>query len=111
MTVIRDFRITRFAFRRDRVIGDSQVRIDTCHVATLELLTDDGLAGLGFLLNLFHPLPDRAELERAFRLEMLPGLEGQPPAGLIHRVGRPRGGNNRAAPYNFGEAVDQALWD
>jgi L-alanine-DL-glutamate epimerase-like enolase superfamily enzyme len=106
-----DFRITRFAFRRDRLIGDSQVRIDQCHVAALELLTDDGLTGLGFLLNLFHPLPDRSELERAFRLEVLPGLVGLPPAGLIHRVLRPRGGNNRAASHNFGEAVDQALWD
>ena len=41
----------------------------------------------------------------------MPGLRGEPPAGLIHRIGRPRGGNNRAIPHNFGEAIDQALWD
>ena len=111
MTEIIDFRITRFAFKRDRVIGDSQVAISECHVGALELLCDDGLSGLGFFLNLFHPLPDRVELERAFRQEALPGLRGLPPAGLIHRVSRPRGGNNRALSYGFGEAIDQALWD
>jgi L-alanine-DL-glutamate epimerase-like enolase superfamily enzyme len=111
MTTIRDFTITRFSFRRDRVIGDSQVRADCCFAAALELHTDDGLTGLGFLLQLFHPLPDRSELERAFRLEAFPGLRGQPPAGMVHRVLRPRGGNNRALPYGFGEAIDQALWD
>ena len=64
MTNITDFTVTRFAFRRDRVIGDSQVRFDTCNVAALELHTDDGLTGLGFLSNLSHALPDRAELAR-----------------------------------------------
>lgn len=111
MHAITDFRITRFAFARDRVIGDSQVHIAECHCAALELIDGDGATGLGFLLSLFHPLPDRAELERAFRLEALPGLLGEPPAGLIHRVTRPRGGNNRALPFGFGEAIDQALWD
>ena len=67
MTAIRDFAITRFAFPRDRVIGDSQVRVDTCYAGALELRTDAGLTGLGFFLNLFYPLPDRAELERSFR--------------------------------------------
>lgn len=111
MTSIKGFTITRFAFARDRMIGDSQVGITECHVGALELHCDDGLTGLGFFLNLFHPLPDRAELERAFRVEALPGLLGKPPAGLIHRVGRPRGGNNRALSFGFGEAIDQALWD
>jgi len=111
MAGIRDFSITRFAFARDRILGDSQVRIDECHVGALELHCDDGHTGLGFFLNLFHPLPDRAELERAFRVEALPGLFGKPPAGLVHRVARPRGGNNRALGHGFGEAIDQALWD
>ncbi|MBV8494980.1 MAG: hypothetical protein JO162_16050, partial [Alphaproteobacteria bacterium] len=56
-------------------------------------------------------LGDRDELIRVFRTEALPGLVDQPPAGLIHRVLRPRGGNNRALPHGFGEAIDQALWD
>jgi L-alanine-DL-glutamate epimerase-like enolase superfamily enzyme len=111
MGVIAGFDITRFAFRRDRVIGDSQVRIDTCNVGVLELRDDAGNVGTGFFLNLFHPLPDRAELLRAFRTEAFDGLEGEPPEGLIHRITRPRGGNNRALPHGFGEAIDQALWD
>jgi len=111
MTEIRDITITRFAFARDRIIGDSQVKIAECHVGALEIHCDDGLTGLGFFLNLFHPLPDRAELDRVFRLEALPGLLGKPPAGLIHRVARPRGGANRALSFGFGEAIDQALWD
>jgi len=81
MTTIRDFTITRFSFRRDRIIGDSQVRADSCYAAALELHTDDGRTGLGFMLHLFHPLPDRSELERTFRQEALPGLRGQPPMG------------------------------
>jgi L-alanine-DL-glutamate epimerase-like enolase superfamily enzyme len=111
MTVLRDFAITRFRFRRDRVIGDSQVRIDTCNLGALELTTDDGLTGLGFFADLFHALPDRSELARAFAETAMPGLAGQPPMALIHRIMRPRGGNNRALPHNFGEAIDQALWD
>ena len=111
MTVVRDFRIARFAFPRDRMIGDSQVRIGECHVGCLELLTDDGLTGTGYLLSLFHPLPDRTELERVFRVECLPGLLEQPPAGLVHRLTRPRGGNNRPMSYGFAEAIDLALWD
>jgi L-alanine-DL-glutamate epimerase-like enolase superfamily enzyme len=87
------------------------VHISECHCAALELVCNDGTTGLGFLLSLFHPLPDCSEIERAFRLEALPGLLGKPPAGLIHRVSRPRGGNNRALSLGFGEATDQALWD
>jgi len=111
MTAISDFAITRFAFQRDRVIGDSQVRAEYCYAGALELRTDSGLTGLGFFLNLFYPFPDRSELERSFRTEAFPGLRGQPPAGMIHRVLRPRGGNTRALPFGFGEAIDQALWD
>ena len=111
MTEIAEFAITRFAFARDRIIGDSQVRIDTCNVGVLELADRAGRVGTGFFLNLFHPLPDRAELERAFRTEAMPGLDGQEPVSLIHRLVRPRGGNNRALPHGFGEAIDQALWD
>ncbi len=109
--VVRDFAITRFRFRRDRVIGDSQVRIETANIGALELTTDNGLTGLGFFADLFHPLPDRDELTRAFTETALPGLLGQPPVALINRVMRPRGGANRALPFNFGEAIDQALWD
>ncbi|HHY51324.1 MAG TPA: mandelate racemase, partial [Alphaproteobacteria bacterium] len=46
---IAEFRITRFQFARDRVIGDSQVRIEDVHVAALELVADTGEVGLGFI--------------------------------------------------------------
>lgn len=108
---IAEFRITRFQYARDRVIGDSQVQIAEVHVAALELIADTGEIGLGFIQNLFFPLPDEAEIERVFRLEAWPGLEGEPPAGLAHRVSRPRGGNQRPYSINFHEAIQLALWD
>src|SRR5258708_20170560 len=90
---IAEFRITRFQFARDRVIGDSQVRAEEVNVAALELIADNGEVGLGFIQTLFVPLPDQGEIERIFRCEAWPGLEGEPPAALVHRVSRPRGGN------------------
>ena len=108
---IVDFQITRFQFARDRVIGDSQVRIDDVNIAALELIADTGAVGLGFAFALFAPLPDVTEIERIFRFEVWPGLEGQAPAALIHRVSRPRGGNQRGPSLPFGEPVQIALWD
>src|SRR5215475_2287397 len=93
---IADFTITRFQFARDRVIGDSQVRIATANYAALELHSKDGKTGLGFAASLFEPLP---------------ALVDQPPAALIHRVARPRGGNQRRMTVPFEEAINQALWD
>jgi L-alanine-DL-glutamate epimerase-like enolase superfamily enzyme len=108
---ITSFRITRFQFLRDRVIGDSQVAIDQLHAGTLELIGEKGTVGLGFFGSLFHPLPALAEIERIFREEVWPGLEGQEPGALVHRVTKPRGGNRRGMSLPFGEAVQQALWD
>lgn len=108
---IVDFRITRFQFRRDRVIGDSQVRADDVHVAALELVGESGAVGLGFVQSLFHPLPAEAELERIFRAEVWPGLEGDLAGAVAHRVSRPRGGNIRRLSAPFEEALQQAAWD
>ena len=108
---IADFRLTRFQFARDRVIGDSQVRTDDANLAALELVANTGAVGLGFIQTLFFPLPDVAEIERVFRSEVWPGLEGQAPAALAHRVGRPRGGKQRAYTLPFHEALQVALWD
>ena len=83
------------------MIGDSQVRADAVNVAALELITEDGRIGLGFVQALFHPLPSQSEIVRIFEDEAWPGLVGQPPLALIHRVNRPRGGNASLA----GEAV------
>jgi L-alanine-DL-glutamate epimerase-like enolase superfamily enzyme len=108
---IRDFRITRFQFPRDRVIGDSQVRTETVNVAALELIDASGQSGLGFMQSLFSPLPDQAELERLFLQEIWPSLDGRHPAGLVHRIARPRGGNLRPLSLPAQEAVQVALWD
>ena len=108
---LTDFRLTRFQFRRDRVIGDSQVRADQANVIAVELITDTGLSGLGFLQVMFQPLPDIEEIERIFRAEAWPGLKGQVPAALAHRVGRPRGGNQRRMSLPFEEPLQHALWD
>jgi L-alanine-DL-glutamate epimerase-like enolase superfamily enzyme len=105
------FRITRFQFARDRVIGDSQVRADDANVAALELVSDSGQVGLGFIQTLFSPLPDQTEIERVFATEVWPGLEGQKAIALVHRVNRPRGGNQRATSLPFHEALQVALWD
>jgi L-alanine-DL-glutamate epimerase-like enolase superfamily enzyme len=108
---LADFRITRFQYARDRVIGDSQVSADQMHVAALELIADNGVVGLGFIQSLFFPLPDQSEMERVFKIEAWPGLEGAEPAALVHRVTRPRGGNRRAFSIPFHEALQHALWD
>jgi L-alanine-DL-glutamate epimerase-like enolase superfamily enzyme len=108
---LAEYRITRFQFARDRVIGDSQVRADAVNVAALELITEDGRIGLGFVQALFHPLPSHSEIVRIFEDEAWPGLVGQPPLALIHRVNRPRGGNQRPCGLPFHEAIQVALWD
>jgi L-alanine-DL-glutamate epimerase-like enolase superfamily enzyme len=108
---LSEYRITRFQFRRDRTIGDSQVRADSVNVAALELVADTGDSGLGFIQRLFSPLPMLEEIVRVFADEVWPGLEGQSPHSLIHRINRPRGGNRRPHSLPFEEAVQVALWD
>jgi L-alanine-DL-glutamate epimerase-like enolase superfamily enzyme len=108
---IEGFRLTRFQYRRDRVIGDSQVRIDQSHTCTIELIADSGQTGLGFMLSLFNPLPALVEIERIFRQEIWPAIEGEAPAAYVHRQHRPRGGNIRAPSLAFGEGINQAMWD
>lgn len=108
---ISEFRLTRFQFARERVIGDSQVRADDVNIAALELIDEQGRTGLGFAQSLFRPLPALAEMIRVFQSEVWPGLEGQLPLGLVHRVNRPRGGNQRALSLPFEEALQVALWD
>lgn len=103
------YRITRIAYPRARVIGDSQVRIDTHYYAALELEGSSGHTGLGMVVGLLHPLPPLIELDRVFAAEVAPGLVGQNPFALAHRIDRPRGGNIRGTI--FGQAVNQALWD
>src|ERR1700758_1786195 len=111
MAALAGFSITRFEYARDRVIGDSQVRIDRINLGLLELHDAEGRTGMGFFSSLFSPLPPQAAMMRSFEAEAMPGLRGQEPAALINRQTRPRGGNRRPLPLNFEEAIDQALWD
>jgi L-alanine-DL-glutamate epimerase-like enolase superfamily enzyme len=108
---IVEFRLTRFQFARDRVIGDSQVRADDANIAALELIDDRGNVGLGFVQSLFRPLPDSGEIARTFTTEVWPSLVEQLPFSMVHRINRPRGGNQRAYSLPFDEAVQVALWD
>lgn len=108
---LQSFGVTRFQFARGRVIGDSQVRIDDVHVAALELVDTAGNRGLGFIQSLFVPLPRLDDIVRVFAAEAWPGLVGEHPLGLVHRVSRPRGGNQRAYSLPFHEAIQVALWD
>src|SRR3569623_3019784 len=61
--------------------------------------------------TLLHPDASLTEIVRGFENEAWPGLEGQVPLGLVHRVNRPRGGNQRAYSLPFHEALQVALWD
>jgi L-alanine-DL-glutamate epimerase-like enolase superfamily enzyme len=108
---ISDYRITRFQFARDRVIGDSQVRADEANIAALELLDEQGNSGLGFVQVLFNTIPALPEINRVFEAEVWPGLKGELPLAIAHRVSRPRGGNQRAFTLPFHEAVQVAVWD
>ena len=105
------FRITRYQFPRDRVIGDSQVRVSEVYVAAVELIDGAGRIGLGFAQSLFTPLPDLIEIERRFEAEAWPSLRGRKPASLALAVRRARGGNVRGMTLPFEEALQQASWD
>ena len=105
------FRLTRFQYRRDRDIGDSQVRFSMQHAVALELTDKAGRTGLGFAGALFDPMASLAALEATFATHVWPVLDGGVPAALVHRVDRPRGGNRRDAAHGFSEAIQIALWD
>ncbi|MBX3062187.1 MAG: mandelate racemase/muconate lactonizing enzyme family protein [Anaerolineae bacterium] len=104
---LKSYQITRFRLPLTRTIGDSQVRHDTIFITALELYTQEGEVGLGLLNSYFFP--PQPELVRIFEAEYWDALKDQPIYPLLHRLTRPRGGNNRV--LLFEEAVNQALWD
>jgi len=108
---ITDWAITRFQFKRDRVIGDSQVGFDCFHGFALELKDVAGNVGLGFAHSLWDAVPSLKQLESVFEENLWPTLDRKLPCSLIHQVTRPRGGNQRDATYGYGEALQVALWD
>jgi L-alanine-DL-glutamate epimerase-like enolase superfamily enzyme len=105
------YRWTRFQFPRDRVIGDSQIRVDDFQAASLELIDERSEVGLGFINPVLGGLPSEDEIDRIFAQEVWPSLQGEFPAALAHRRQRNRGGSRRATSLGFEEAVQQALWD
>ena len=108
---VTEYRLTRFHFARDRVIGDSQVRIDHVSVAAIELIDEAGRIGLGFAQSLLTPLPEISEIERVFADEAWPTLVGKDSAALALAVRRVRGGNVRAMGLPFEKGVQDAAWD
>lgn len=111
VTWITHYTVTPFSFPRDRIIGDSQVSIDTLHMAALELHTNTGITGTGFWGNLFHEMPPQDEITRIIDNEIAPGFLNQHPSALVNRVSVPRGGNRRGTSLALGEAINQAAWD
>lgn len=109
--MIGEFRVTRFQFRRDRVIGDSQVGAHDANVAAIELIDAAGRVGLGFAQTLFHPFPDEAEIARVFASEAWPLLEGRETSAVALGVHRSRGGKVRRMTLPFEEALQHAVWD
>jgi L-alanine-DL-glutamate epimerase-like enolase superfamily enzyme len=107
--VIEGYRLTRFELPPPRLLGDSQVRIESHWIGSLELSSSSGHVGLGLFSALLSPLPPLAELERVFETTVARGLIGESPFALTNRLVRPRGG--QIAGNIFAEAVDQALWD
>jgi L-alanine-DL-glutamate epimerase-like enolase superfamily enzyme len=108
---IVDFRVTRFEFARDRVIGDSQIRVDDVQAAAIELIDEQGEVGLGFINPVLGGLPAEDEIARLFSLEAWPNLQSEFPAALAHRRQKNRGGARRAASLGLDEAIQQAVWD
>jgi len=105
------YRITLFAYPRDRIIGDSQVLSDHIYLGVLELINEAGMVGTGFFFRLFHPLPDYATMHTLFEREIAPLFLNEYPASLLNKIARPRGGNRVSPPYNIDQALDLALWD
>ncbi len=110
-SLIEGFRLTRMQFARDRAIGDSQVRADDAHVVAVEIIDGAGRVGLGFAQSLFVALPSPEEVERIFRAEAWPALEGRHPSALALGVQRLRGGNVRRMTLPFEESLQHAVWD
>lgn len=110
-STIRDFTVTRFEYRLDRCIGDSQVAFENMYVIALELTDGSGNVGVGFGHKMFEAYAAQSALSTTFAAHVWPMLEGQYPSAVVNAIQRPRGGNRRDAFYGFEEAVQVALWD
>ena len=109
-TALRRFQITRFQFRRDRVIGDSQIRVENANIFALELIDASGRIGLGFHCT-HQPLPDEEEIARIFATEVWPTIDGREAGAIAIEVTKPRGGSSPNTIPPFDEVIQQACWD
>lgn len=108
---LKSYKIVRFEFLRDRIIGDSQVEFDSFHCLSLELTDGNGKTGLGFVHSLKGPLPPLDELEHTFGKFVWALIDGQVPASLLEAVTWPDHEVVKSDFYGFGEALQVALWD
>ena len=104
---IKDFKISTRSVKLDRPIGDSQVCYDNFTIEFLELITDNGLTGVGFQAQ-------RGDITVEGRSEGFVGwewkiLEGTHPGVHLNRILRPRGGNRHFVELS--PMSDIALWD
>lgn len=103
------YKLHRVRLELPRPIGDSQVTFAVHWITVVELITDDGLTGIGFDLQQGLPTPALAQMTAQFEQQTWPGLLGTNPFGQALRISRPRGGNVGAAVLPL--AVETALWD
>ena len=108
---ISEFRVYRFQFPRDRVVGDSQVRTSEANLVALELQDEAGRVGLGVMQVLFQSTPAEVDIARIFAEEAFPQIEGRDASALALQVIRRRGGNVRSMQLPFEEAIQHAVWD
>ncbi|MEX1230421.1 MAG: mandelate racemase/muconate lactonizing enzyme family protein [Planctomycetaceae bacterium] len=106
--------ITAYRLHRVRLdlampIGDSQVEFTVHWMTVLELMTKDGLTGVGFDLQQGKPTPGLAQLKAQFEYNAWPAINGENPCGLALGISRPRGGNVGAATQPL--AIETAVWD
>ena len=102
---ISEFRVYRFQFPRDRVVGDSQVRTSEANLVALELQDEAGRVGLGVMQVLFQSTPAEVDIARIFAEEAFPQIEGRDASALALQVVRRRGGNLRSMQLPFEEAI------
>ena len=107
--VIAEYGLHRVRLELALPIGDSQVKFTVHWLTVLELITEDGLSGVGFELRQGKPTPALAELRSQFEYETWPVLRGTNPFCEALRITRPRGGNVGAATLPL--AVETATWD
>lgn len=111
-TAIVDYRIYRYQFRRDRLIGDSQLQSDEAVALAVELIDASGRVGLGIDHCGYMPyVPSEAELSKFFAADPWKTLEGFEPASMPFQVRCPRGGNIRSMAIPFELVIQQACWD